>query len=161
MNENLKILLEQLRKAREEYGDSLQKPATDKEVERLNNAVMENFNIELSSVYKSILLKTNGFNENGVFLYGNETNLIAGYSDRYLEGVMEANETWHEDDDFSNYLFYADSDSYVFVQSLEDKRYSCRVRDSFDEVIFETNDDNDFFEKIFRLAIDDEFYMED
>ncbi|MDR2906097.1 MAG: YrhA family protein [Helicobacteraceae bacterium] len=161
MNENLKILLEGLRKAREKYGDSPQKPATSKEVEKLNKAVMENFNIELSPVYKSILLKTNGFNENGVFLYGSETNLIAGYSDRYLEGIMEANEIWREDDDFSNYLFYAESDLYLFAQSLKDQLYSCRARDSFDDVIFETNDDNDFFEKIFKLAFDDEFHMED
>jgi hypothetical protein len=159
--ENLKLLIEQLRKIREKYGNSIQKPATNDEIERLNDVIIEQFKIELSPVYKSILSKTNGFNENGIFLYGSETNLIQGHSDRYLEGLMEANEIWHENDDFSNYLFYAESDIYVFVQSFQNKLYSCHSRDSFDDgPIFETNNDNEFFEKIFKLAIDDEFYLE-
>ncbi len=160
MNKEIKFLIEQLREISEQYGDSLQKSASNKNIEHLNNTIKEMFKIELSPVYQSILLKINGFNENGVFLYGSETNLIQGYSDRYLDGILEANEIWHENDDFSNYLFYAESDLYLFVQSFKNKLYSCHARDSFDDPIFETNDDYEFFEKIFRLAIDDDFHIE-
>jgi hypothetical protein len=160
MNEKFISLIKQLKETREQYGGYLQKPAANKDIERLNNAVKTKFKMELSAVYKSILLETNGFNENGVFLYGTETDLIEGYWDRSLDGFLEANEVWHENDDFSSYLFYAEADLYVFVQSLKDKSYLCYARDSFDNPVFKTNDDNDFFEKIFRLAIDDSFYLE-
>ena len=162
MNEKLRLLIEKLREVREEYGKFLQKPATKEDVERLNNAVKEKFKIELSPVYQSILLKTNGFNENGVFFYGTETALLQGYSDRYLGGLIETNETWYESyDSFTNHLFYADSDLYLFGQSLESKLFTCYTRESFGEnLIFETNNDNEFFEKIFRLAVDDDFSIE-
>jgi len=161
MNENLRSLIEQLRETRKKYGNSLQIAAIKDDIERINKVVNEKFNIELSPVYQSILRITNGFNENGVFLYGTETNLIQGYSDRYIEGIIEANEIWHEYDDFSNYLFYAESDLYLFVQSFKSKLYSCHARDSFDnEPVFETNNENEFFETIFRLAVDDDFNLE-
>ena len=162
MNENLISLIEQLREVREEFGNYLQMPAAKEDVERLSNVVKEKFKIELSPIYQSILLKTNGFNENGVFLYGSETSLLRGYSDRYLRGLLETNETWHESyDGFSKYLFYADSDSYLFGQSIENKLFTCYAKESFGEyLIFETNNDFEFFEKIFRLAVDDDFSLE-
>ena len=160
MNKKLELLIKELEEIGKQYGDSLQKSATNKDVERLNNTLKENFKVELSSVYQNILLKINGFDENGVSLYGSETNLIQGYSDRYLDGLMEANEIWHENEDFANYLFYADSDLYLFVQSFKNQLYSCRPKDSFDDIMFETDSENEFFEKIFRLAVDDNFVME-
>ena len=162
MNENLRLLIEQLRVTREKYGYSLQSAATNEDIERLCHAVKERFEVELSSVYQSILLKTNGFNENGVFLYGSKSALIQGYSDRYLGGLLEENENWHGVmDDLSKYLFYADSDIYIFGQSLENHLFTCYAKESFgDYLIFETSSDSVFFEKIFRLAIDDGFCLE-
>ena len=162
MNENLRLLIEQLRVTHEKYGNSLQSAATNEDIERLCNAVKERFEIELSSVYQSILLHTNGFNENGVFLYGSKTALIRGYSDRFLGGLLEENENWHGImDDLSKYLFYADSDIYIFGQSLENNLFTCYAKESFgDYLIFETDSDSVFFEKILRLAIDDGFCLE-
>jgi hypothetical protein len=38
--------------------------------------------------------------------------------------------------------------------------YLCYTRDGFDDPVFETDDEIEFFEKIFRLAVDDDFYLE-
>ena len=88
--------------------------------------------------------------------------MIQGYPDRYLGGLVEENENWHGfDDDFSKYLFYADSDLYLFGQSIENNLFTCYAKESFgDYLIFETGNDREFFEKIFRLAIDDDFQLE-
>lgn len=153
------LLIRKLEEARGKYGDVLQKPATSQIVELLNAEIQRQYNIELSSVYKTILLKTNGFNENGVFLYGAKTKVIEGHSNRYLEGIIEANEIWHENETFSDYLFYAESDMYLFVQSLKTQLFSCRVRDGFKELVYETSIDSDFFEKIFQLAIEDDYSL--
>lgn len=42
---------------------------------------------------------------------------------------------------------------YLFVQSLEDKSFSYRPRDSFDHVIYSTTNDKLFFEIILKLAL--------
>jgi hypothetical protein len=162
VEKNLKSLITRLGEVRKKYGSSLQKPTTIEDIERLINAVNEKFGTQLSLVYQRILLITNGFNENGVYLYGSKTALIEGSSDLYLEGLIEANMTWHESyNGFSNHLFYAESDIYLFCQSLENKIFTCHSKDSFgDYLVFETVDENEFFEKIFKLAIDDDFSLE-
>lgn len=162
MNENLESLIGQLKDVQERYGGFLQKPASNESVERLCGVVKERFGTELSPVYRSILLRTDGFNENGVYLYGSETALLQGRSDLHLGGLMEQNEIWHwMSDDISKYLFYADSDLYVFGQSLETGSFVCFAKDCIgDYLIFETDSDSDFFERIFRLAVDDGFCLE-
>jgi len=64
-------------------------------------------------------------------------------------------------DDFSKYLFYADSDTCIFGQSFENNLFICYTKESFGGyLIFETGSDSVFFEKILRLAIDDGFCLE-
>ena len=54
---------------------------------------------------------------------------------------------------FVGYLLYAESDMYLFVQSLSDKSFSYRSRARFEDVIFSTNDNELFFEIILKLAL--------
>jgi hypothetical protein len=146
-------LTDKLRKTRLKYESDIQLPATNEGIEKLVAIVKEKYKIDLSDVYKLILSETDGFNENGVFLYGSDTKLIKDYSDRFINGLLQANTLWHKTEEFSQYLFYAESDLYVFVQSIKDKTYSCRVRDNFDELISTYKEDK-FFETVFNLAVD-------
>jgi len=83
-------------------------------------------------------------------VYGSKKSLIEGYPDRHIPGLMDANEDWQY---FSGFIFYADSDLYLFVQSLSEKTFSYRARDDFDRAIFTTASDGLFFEIILRLAL--------
>lgn len=146
--EKINLLLDRIEKQNLSYGDKIQPPARSRSIEYLENVVVQKFKIQLSATYKEILLKTDGIDNDGVVLYSSEKSLIVGYKDRYIDGFIEANEEWQSNKNFADYLFYADSDMYLFVQSLNDKTFSYRPRDRFEDIVFSTGDEN-LFLKLF------------
>ncbi|GGE67246.1 hypothetical protein EV200_108118 [Pedobacter psychrotolerans] len=132
------------------YGDQLPSPASTEEINDLERKTTQIFQVELPEAYKGILSQTNGIDNDGVMLYGTKTLPIEGYQDRFISGLMAANEEWKE---FAGYLFYAESDMYLFVQSLSDKSFSYRSRERFEDVIFSTEDNELFFEIILNLSL--------
>lgn len=159
----IKSLLGAMRKKKQDRLRYMQYPATVEEVDTLCRAVKKQYDMELSAVYQSILLATNGFRENGVILYGTETRLLEGYKeDMFVEGFLEANEEWKHNIDFANHLVYAESDTYLFAQSAQSKLYSCHKQGDFEEsFLWEIANDDFFFETILKLAVDDKFYIQD
>lgn len=156
-------LLGRMRKKKQDHLRYMQYPANKEEVYQLFRSVQKQYNTELSPVYRSILLLTNGFNENGVILYGTKTCLIEGYKkDMHIEGFLEANENWKHNIDFANHIVYAESDTYLFAQSSKTNLYSCHAQGDFeDSFLWETPNDNLFFETILKLSVDDDFFIQD
>jgi hypothetical protein len=101
--------------------------------------------------------------ENGVMLYDTETQLQEGYKDdMYIDGFLEANEEWKHNIDFAKHLIYAESDTYLFAQSAETRQYSCHTRGDFGEsLLWETTNENFFFETLLKLSVDNDFYIQD
>lgn len=156
-------LLGIMRKRKQDRQRYMQYPATREETDELCRTTKKRYDMELSSVYRSILLTTNGFRENGVVLYGTETRLLEGYKeDMYVEGFLEANEEWKHNIDLANHIVYAESDTYLFAQSSRTGLFSCHTRGDFEEsLLWETPNDTFFFETILKLSVDDDFYIQD
>ena len=157
-------LLNLMRRIKQEHNRYMQYPASKEEIDVLCRTIRKKFDIELSPAYRSILLKTNGFRENGVQLYGTETKFQEGYKKEeiYVEGFLDANENWKHNIDFVNYIVYAESDTYIFAQSLMTKKYLCHAQGDFENsFIWETTNDETYFEIILRLAVDDDFSIQD
>jgi hypothetical protein len=157
-------MLSLMRKIKQDNNRYMQYPATKEEVDALCQVIKKKFDIELSPAYQKILMTTNGFRENGVQLYGTETRLQEGYKKEeiYVEGFLDANENWKHNIDFANHIVYAESDTYIFAQSSITKTYSCHKQGDFENsFIWETTNDNTFFEIILRLAVDDDFSIQD
>ena len=157
-------LLDLMRRIKQENGRYMQYPASTEEVDVLCQTTKKKFDIDLSRAYQSILLITNGFRENGVQLYGTETKLQEGYKKEeiFVEGFLDANENWKHNIDFADYIVYAESDTYIFAQSLITKNYLCHEQGDFENsFIWETTNDRTFFEIILRLAVDDDFSIQD
>lgn len=148
---NVEILTEKIKQEINDLGGSLYPMVPLDELKQLANHIKAKYDIDLPDGYKKILGIMDGFNFDGVFLY--RGNLTATYNSKNLQNILESNEEWQSSEDFENYLFYADSDMYLFVQSLEDKSFSYRPRDSFDHVIYSTTNDELFFEIILKLAL--------
>lgn len=161
--DDIDSLLGQMRKRKQDRLRYMQYPAAKDEVDMLFRIIKHKYGMELSPVYKCILLATNGFRENGVVLYGTETRLLEGYKeDMYVEGFQEANENWKHNIDFANHIVYAESDTYIFAQSTLTNLYSCHTQGDFEEsLLWETPNDNFFFETVLKLAVDNEFYIQD
>lgn len=146
-------LLSALKMQSEKYGDLLQTGASEAQCLQLMEKIKKEFNIDISEVYTCILSYTNGFDHDGVVLYSLEKSLLNGYDDRYIDGIAEANESWHRNIEMRDFLFYAESELYLFVQSLEDSSLSYRPRDDFNTIIYVIENDEEFFELIIRLAL--------
>lgn len=97
---------------------------------------------------------------NRLFLYRTKASLIEHQSARYLYRLIEVTEIWHENEDYFNCLFCGDADSYFFIQSLKSKTYLIHDKESFNDIIYKTQSDYEFFEKMLRLAVEDNFYIQ-
>lgn len=146
-------LLNALKTQNEKYGDLLQTAASQDQCLQLSKRVKDEFNLSISEVYIYLLQYTNGFDNDGVVLYSTEKSLINGYDDRYIDGILEANKSWHRNTEMKDFLFYAESEQYLFVQSLENSSLSYRPRDDFDTIIYKAKNDKEFFEIIIKLAL--------
>ena len=114
---------------------------------------VQTFKFNIPSVFVNILEITNGIDNNGTVLYATERTLINGYEDRYIDGLLEANEEWHTSTDFAAYIFYADSEQYLFVQNIQTKLFSFHPRDDFERMLFSTTDEELFFQIILECAL--------
>ncbi|MBD8082515.1 YrhA family protein [Chryseobacterium caseinilyticum] len=127
------------------YGDEIHLPASVLDIENLQSVFTKIFKLDLPTTFANILKITNGSDNNGTVMYSASRILISGYDDRYIDGIIEANEEWHTNTDFAKYVFYADSEQYLFVQNLQTKLFSFHPRDRFETTLFETTDEELFF----------------
>lgn len=148
---NVEILTEKLKQEINDLGGSLYPMVPFNELKHLVDHIKVKYDIDLPDGYKKILGIMDGFNFDGVFLY--RGNVTANYNSKNLQNILESNEEWQSNEGFDEHLFYADSDMYLFVQSLSDKSFSYRSRERFEDVIFATKDNELFFEIILKLAL--------
>lgn len=71
-----KKLLSDIRKIEEKYGDSLNTPASNEQIEILTKTVKEKFNNVLPEEYINFLKTVNGLEFNGFIFHGVDSSLI-------------------------------------------------------------------------------------
>lgn len=151
--EIIESLIERIREQNLKYGDQIQLPASTLDIENLQSLFTKLFRFEIPITFANILKITNGVDNDGTAMYAASRELISGYDDRYIDGIIEANEEWHTSKDFAEYVFYADSEQYLFVQNLQTKLFSFHPRDRFETTLFETTDEELFFQIILECAL--------
>ncbi len=151
---SIKELIKEIEKEQKEYGENIQCPAKKEDIYTLQKEVEDEFDFTLDKVYTKILEVVNGIDSDGTILYATERCLLEGYSDRYIDGLIDANKIWHEDLHKKTFLVYAESDMYLFFQTIEKNSKFCIVpRDSFDCTVYQTTNSIDFFTKILESCL--------
>jgi hypothetical protein len=98
---------------------------------------------KLAVGYKDFLRKVNGLVFNGVNVYGVDEEFIQDNND-HIEGFIDNNEVWREEDDENRYLYYGDTDVAWFCYDMIDDIYVeldkpsvslMREFDSFDDML--------------------------
>ncbi len=90
-------LLEEIRKREAKYGDEPNSPATEKEINKFEAAVVGKFPVnEIPSGYEKFLQTVNGLDFNGLVIYGLDQELLEEENDEEVYGFIETNELWHE-----------------------------------------------------------------
>jgi hypothetical protein len=125
-------ILESIAKEKEKYGLLMQPPCSDLALVSLEKRVKEELKAELDGDYALFLKKTNGLDHNGLVMYASETMAIAGFDDRMLEGLVEANRDLRDVERFVNYLVYGTSGEVNYAYSFDDEKFVTLDAVSFD-----------------------------
>ena len=111
-------LLAQLEAEKARYGEQRQPPCTDDRLERLRRRVRERLGAELPSEYAAFLRAQDGLNHNGLFVYASETAPVVGARDATIQGFVEANLVWRDDDRLCSYLVFGDGNMDLYARHL-------------------------------------------
>ncbi|GMA98784.1 YrhA family protein [Pelosinus sp. IPA-1] len=101
--------LSQIRKVEEKYGDSLNVPASNEQIEFLKKSVKERLNHILPDQYINFLQNVNGIDFNGFIIYGVDSFLTEDKDNPSIPGYIETNELWYENDYQKQYMFFGDT----------------------------------------------------
>ena len=89
-------LLQRITDERERYGLQMQPPCTAVQLDELKRRSIEELDATIPPEYASFLQLHNGLSFNGLQVFASEQGLIAGYSDRIMEGFVEENLIWRD-----------------------------------------------------------------
>lgn len=128
----LKPVVEEKKK----YGLSMQSPCTDGSLASLKKRVKDTLKAVLDEGYASFLLETNGLDHNGLVFYASDTMPLAGFDDRTIEGIVEANLGLRDVEIFKEFLVYGTSGEVNYACRLNDGKFVTVDAVSFD--LFDT-----------------------
>jgi hypothetical protein len=108
---------------REASGLKLQAPATAEQIKTVFRRASEELGCDLPVEYADFLKRMNGLSSNGLVLYASEVTAITGYTDRFIEGLVEANLAWRENPDHVPFVFFGEGDISRYVLNCDNSRY--------------------------------------
>jgi hypothetical protein len=116
-------LLEQVEKERQAYGLSMQPPASADEITTLKKKAKKSLAYDLDENYAGFLRRRNGLVWNGFFVYAAAITPIAGYSDRFIDGFVEANLQYWEADANQAFITFGHTGDARYVLNLSKKKF--------------------------------------
>jgi hypothetical protein len=116
-------LLDELRAAQAKYGEQRQPACTEARLERLRQRVRDELGAELPDEYAAFLRAQDGLNHNGLFIYASETAPVVGSTHATIQGIVEANLGWRDDERFLEYLALGEGNMDVYVRHVPTGEY--------------------------------------
>lgn len=117
----MKELIQQIEKKVSQFNLELTDGAEDKDIEIFVSQSLDRFNYKIPFVYIEFLKIVNGIFYNGIEIYA--TNEIHLNENVILEGFIEANEIWRDDEDKKKYIVFAESGDALYVHNLTNNEY--------------------------------------
>jgi hypothetical protein len=108
---------------RKTTGLKLQAPATVEQIKTVFRRAREELGCDLPVEYADFLRRMNGLSSNGLVIYSSEETAIAGYTDRFIDGLVEANLAWRENPDHMPFVFFGEGDISRYVLNCQNSRY--------------------------------------
>jgi len=117
------VLLQPVADDKKQYGLSMQPSCVCGRMGSLRDRVKEELQADLPSEYEEFLAHTNGLDYDGLVFYGSEPGPIAGYDDRVLDGIVEANQGYRESGSMGRLLVLGESEDYLYVFDSQKSTY--------------------------------------
>jgi hypothetical protein len=141
-------LLKQISAKSKEDGESLQPPCSAKDLTDLQAQARKELGVELPSGYTEFLRQHDGLDWNGLVIFASKTVPIVGYKDRFIEGFIDWNLEFRDDDWKNQYVVFGDSGMDLYVFEPKRKKYSAR-----DCVSLDQNESYKSFEEMITAAL--------
>lgn len=119
-----KELLIEVEKIESKYDSSLRNPVSNSEIIKMKQTIQKKLgNIIIPESYIDFLKNVNGIDFNGLVIYGVDETLLDNEVDEEVQGFIETNELWYENDWQKQYIFLGDSDIAWFCYDLNERVY--------------------------------------
>jgi len=105
------------------YGEKVNIGANEEEIEIFSKEAMNEIKVDLPNEYIKILRFINGIEFNGFILYGIDQHLLNKQQNQRINGLIEYNKIWYENEWQKKYLFIGESNISWYVYDLTERRY--------------------------------------
>lgn len=144
--------LEEIRQEEKRYGEDINCGISEEEAKAFIKAVKDELAIALPEEYLKILRTINGIEFNGFILYGVDEPLLGEAPDQHVNGLIDCNKVWHENEWQKQYLFLGEGSISWYVYDLKTKKY-CELDNPSGELSEEFDDPKQMFDKMLEDAL--------
>ncbi|MGJ3197456.1 YrhA family protein [Peribacillus frigoritolerans] len=117
-------LLIKVEKMESKYDGSLRNPVSNSEIIKMKQTIQQKLgNIIIPESYFEFLQNVNGLDFNGLVIYGVDEILLDNEADEEVQGFIETNELWYENDWQKKYIFFGNSDTAWYCYDLNKRVY--------------------------------------
>lgn len=118
-----KSKLQEMAQEKSLYGEKINIGATAEEVQRFLKEAGDELKVDLPKEYIKILEVINGIEFNGFILYGIDQHLLNRQPNQFINGLVEYNKIWYENEWQKKYLFLGESNISWYVYDLIECQY--------------------------------------
>ena len=126
--------LEEIKQVSVKFNDTLNDGITDKELEALISGVEKELQVSLPEAYIDVLKLINGLEFNGYILYGADKELLENIPNQRINGLIDNNKVWYDNEWEKKYLFLGDSSISWYAYDVESGSYFELDKPSGDEM---------------------------
>lgn len=105
------------------YGEKVNIGATEEEIEIFFKKAKDELNVDLPNDYAKILELVNGVEFNGFILYGIDQNLLSMQPNQSINGLIEYNKIWYENEWQKKCIFIGESNISWYVYDFAECKY--------------------------------------
>lgn len=106
------------------YGEKVNIGATEEEIGMFFKEVKAELNVDLPNDYANILELVNGLEFNGFILYGIDQILLSKQPNQSINGLIEYNKIWYENEWQKKYIFIGESNISWYVYDFAECKYA-------------------------------------
>ena len=142
--------LEEIMQEEKKYGEEINSGISEEEAAIFVKEVEEELGLALPEDYIKILKTVNGIEFNGVILYGVDESLLKEAPKRDVNGLIDCNKVWYENEWQKQYLFLGEGSISWYVYDLKAEKYY-----ELDNPSGEISEEFSDFEQMFDKMLED------
>lgn len=105
------------------YEEEVNLGASKEELVKFIEEVKNILNREIPSEYLNILKVANGLEFNGFILYGVDEYLLESKPKQHINGLIDLNQIWYENEGQKKYLFLGESNISWYVYDFNERKF--------------------------------------